>query len=229
MGKITILLVSVCLLFVRFGWSNELLWEGRASYFVPADQRFKEMYGNSWMYGTEFAYQLKSNFYGWLSGDYLYKKRSHGSVTMVPLGLGLKMMTHNSFFNVYGQAGGLATYLQTKQANSPALCNPRWWIGGLLKGGVLLDIKRFILIDLFADYAFVDLPIHKSKCPERTFSNLDGWSVGIGIALSFGKVKTSKRQSTKRCEPVTPPEEASQGAESQKVVVPKRYRPIAPL
>jgi len=111
-------------------------------------------------------------------------------ITLLPIGFGLKYfyLVDCMNFDIYGGGGPVATYLKTNDF-SPYVVqkHAKWAFGGVLKAGAMFPITDCLLIDLFADFSFVNMNFCASTNPQLYCrdAKLNGLFVGIGLARLF--------------------------------------------
>jgi hypothetical protein len=169
--------------------------EGKAAYFRPTNRDFREIYSDGGIYGFEVTGQAWRDLYAWGSADCFYQSgstsgfESSTTLTMVPLGLGLKYLFPVKSADFYFGAGMLGTYLHTKD-NSPFVIrnSSNWGFGGIVKAGIYILAREHLFIDLFTDYSFMKVDFHHTDGGRviRHQADLSGWSIGAGIGYRFG-------------------------------------------
>ncbi|MGC1879108.1 MAG: hypothetical protein WA347_09180 [Rhabdochlamydiaceae bacterium] len=209
MNKTFIALLTLSFTFFNaFCFSREYFLEGRASYFYPTEHRFREVYSGGGMYGVEFDMQAWKELFVWVGVDYFHKTghthvkchhavngpvqhfKKHGNkthITLVPCSVGLKYITNTDPVQFYVGAGFLAEYLHT-QVNSKYLVRERsrWGYGGAFNTGLLFNIGKSFLIDLFTDYYLVTVHLHRThKKVYSHHADVSGFSFGGGLGYKF--------------------------------------------
>ncbi len=173
-----------------------LLFEGKASYFIPFNHRFKEIYSGGGIYGVDLSVQAWKNLYPFLSVDYFQKsgrsilddgslkmKGDQTKIQFVPIGAGLKYIQRiNARFDFYAGLGATATYLHIKdhyEDGSQVLTN--WGPGFIVKIGSLVTLCQGLFLDFAIDYRYAKVDFSKPYTP----ANLDGLSLGGGMGYRF--------------------------------------------
>ena len=189
--------------------------EAKAAYFLPTDDKFRKIYSGGGIYGGEISCQAYKGLYGWASGSYFYKsghsigEHNATRITMVPLGLGLKYLYRISFADLYLGAGVLGTYVHMKDSSHYVVHeHSKWGVGGIIKGGAILNVNKHFFVDLFTDYSFMNVNFHNTHngTVARHNADLSGWSIGTGIGYRFGGPSKGRKNSKKTsfAEPVSP-------------------------
>ena len=193
---------NICLLGFLF-FSSALCaldgWvEGKAAYFFPSNDTFREVYSGGGIYGVEATCQIYSELYGWASGSYFGKSgKSIGEgeptrIYFVPIGFGIKH--YNDLWKWEKAAIGIdvaigATYTFVHMENSSPFVAPKqskWGWGGTAKAGVLFTYSHF-LAHVFVDYSYLKVNFPNSTNPVAWggTSNLSGVSVGGSLGIRF--------------------------------------------
>ena len=172
---------------------RQLLVEAQAAYFVPLDRTFKRIFNGGGMYGAEVSLQLNRKLFGWVSAHGMVNGgRSLGghyktTVTLVPVGLGLKYFFKHGVRGAYLGVGALAEYLHTKNY-SPYVprTSSNWGGGALFKLGYVMDMSESWLVDIFMNYAYMKVASQHSNLVVVPHSaNLSGFMFGGSIGYRF--------------------------------------------
>lgn len=176
---------------------DEFLIEAKAAYFLPMGRRFEKIYHGGGIYGLEFSFKTKDFLYAWTSVDF-FSKSGHGygsfceghsstKIFFVPLGAGLKIFFPVSILDLWLGGGVLTTYVHVKDEDLPVIS--KWGVGGILKGGALVNWTNYLFLDFFADYSFMTVSFNDSLggtvIPYK--GDLSGWSFGASLGFRFGK------------------------------------------
>lgn len=182
--------------------ARDIILEFKAAYFLPTNSLFKKIFHNGGaLFGPELTVQLlcgNKHWYGFASVDYFHKKgKSLGlsnptSVTLVPLGFGLKYFypVWCDRINLYAGLGFQPVYAHTKN-DSPYVLpkQTQWGFGGIVKGGSYIDLSCNFLLDLFIGYSFVTTSRNKKCCISPLITTLNahvsGAIFGGGLAYCF--------------------------------------------
>lgn len=177
--------------------ANDVLLELKAAYFRATGSQFKNIYGKgAGLYGPELTFQLcDSNWYGFLSADFLHKKghsiglNTPTSIRLVPVGIGVKyfMPTCNECANFYLGLGFQPVHVRI-QNNSQFVPNQKKWVlGGIAKLGTYIYFSCNWFIDLFIDYSFAHISAKSTQAQPIVplSSSISGAIFGIGIGYRF--------------------------------------------
>jgi hypothetical protein len=168
--------------------------ELKGAYFYPTADRFKSHYSGNGIYGLEFDFRLKKDFFGWAAANY-FSQNSHttdGSAThliMAPMTIGLKWLYTAYSLQPYLGIGAAATFMR-ERTDDPNLkpCMHHWGYGGIFRGGLQYSVGRFFL-DGYADYykssvRFPDRP-HAAHYQLIHSIDISGISFGGGLGCWF--------------------------------------------
>jgi hypothetical protein len=199
------------LLISSFCTAREYSIEGRAAYFYPTSDRFREIYSGGGIYGLEFDAQIWKRLFIWGEVDYFSKsgrtdidfgsitnasvncclkncKEERTHVRIVPCSVGLKYYFNKDPVQFYLGAGVLASYLHT-EVHSETLVKGRgkWGWGGAFKSGLLCHVTPSFFIDFFTDYRLVEVHLHRphDKKVITHHADLSGFSFGGGLGYLF--------------------------------------------
>ena len=143
--------MKYCLIFLIFSactlFSNEILLEGKISYYRPTDSTTRDIMGHGALFGLETSFQAYEGLYPWLSVSILPNSgHSQGennktSMYFVPIGIGLKyLFTIRPTYRVYLGAGMLPAYLHTRDRGPVERVRTKW---GIDKGNPII-FSRFL-------------------------------------------------------------------------------------
>lgn len=177
-------------------YQSRLFFEGKFAYFYPTDQTFRKIYGGGVQYTFQTTYHLWQFLYGFASASY-FSKSGHTSgfhtptnVKIIPIGLGLKLLyPSETWIKGYVGLGILPTYVNI-HAQSPYVAHVTtgWGCGGIAKAGALFFVTKWLFIDAFIDYAFLD-HVKTSRSTDLNISRhsatVSGVSGGAGIGFNF--------------------------------------------
>ncbi len=174
-----------------------VLLEFKGAGFLATGSRFKKIYGRgSALYGPELTFQVcQSNWYGFVSVDYLHKKghsiglHTPTTIRMVPLGIGLKyfMPTCWECADLYLGLGFQPVHVSLKN-NPPFVPDEhRWAFGGIAKVGSYVYFSCNFFLDLFIDYSFAHLSKHTFQTPPLVplSASVSGAIFGVGLGYKF--------------------------------------------
>ncbi len=172
----------------------EFLIEGKAAYFYPLDSEVRDIYCDGGVFGLELSVDSCWNLYPWISADYFcVDGRSIGendktTLTLVPLGIGLKYLFSCGCLRPYLGLGFGSTYFHTKDdSNFVKKSHTKWGFGVIAKGGAQFYFSDCWFFDLFLDYTWMKLSFSGTSDPfvlgrKADISNIN---VGGGIGVNF--------------------------------------------
>lgn len=185
---------------------KDYLLELKAAYFLPTGDRFKNVYGGSGIYGLEFTFQAKDFLYVWTSADfYLKSGHAYGSactspsstdIWFLPFAAGIKLFCPINIVDLWLGGGVLGTYVNVKDHNPNVISSiSKWGVGGIVKAGAIINCTKYLFVDLFTDYSFMQIPFHDTRkgtvIPHK--ADLSGWSFGGSIGYRFGERYTRSK------------------------------------
>lgn len=167
--------------------------EGRVGYLYPTNHTTRDICSGNALYSLEGNLEICNQFYLWASGGY-FQQSGHTTggdktkLEMVPIGVGIKYFFPMEPFNFYVGGGALPTYVWS-HTNSSYLTSKfnKWGCGGVVKGGVLIDLSCSFFIDVFVDYMILSIKGKGSTDPlaYSVSCNLNSVVVGAGIGYRF--------------------------------------------
>ena len=172
--------------------SKEILLEGKASYFISTNNRFRNIYGGTGLYRIESNIQTWKDLYVWANLGYMYawgdtNQGSHTHLHLVPISAGVSYLFKVGCWRPYLGAGPIVAYSYIYNGSSGATRHQDGWGGGVLgKVGALAYFTDRFFIDIFADYSFIRIDYHHSN--KRTIhykGDLSGFSFGLGGGYKF--------------------------------------------
>jgi hypothetical protein len=172
----------------------DMVVEAKGAYFYPTDSKFRKIYSNRGMYGTEYTCQAWKWLYGWASASYYsswgssihLRHRTH--IYFIPLALGPKYFHRFTWGDIYVGVGGMGTYLHMRDHSPFVIHRPhKWGFGGIAKAGILVKLYRNFFIDFFSDYSYMKIDFHNTDHGkvQRHIADLSGLSIGGGIGYRF--------------------------------------------
>lgn len=172
---------------------NPLLIEGKVGFFIPLNQKFRDIYSQvECIWGGEATYRVTDSFYAWGSASYVsdkgysrgFKHSTH--VSLLPLALGVKYFLPTDCGNYYIGAGLQYTRFHTKD-DSPYVIHKitRWNWGALAKAGTLIPLCDCVYLDLFAEYSYLQMHFRKTHHGAVYRHKADLSSINFGIGLSY--------------------------------------------
>ena len=173
---------------------HDCFLEGKIGYFLPTNNRFQKIYPGGPIYGLEFDYQIWNPIYSWIEIDYFTKtgrteeSGDHTQIQLVQLSLGFQWIYNQHWIQPYIGAGPQATYLNS-HVDSEFLIRKesKWGIGALFKTGFVAKISKAFLIDLFTNYSWQTMDMHRPHQKKLVThkANVSGFSFGGGIRYRF--------------------------------------------
>ncbi|MDW7760721.1 MAG: hypothetical protein SCM96_08790 [Acidobacteriota bacterium] len=156
--------------------------QARGAYFIPSEAVFKEIYGESPVYGGGISLKIMGGLSLWAGGSFFNKTgtltftEESTTMTLIPVFGGLQYQFLSGRFRPYIGAG--AGYILYKEENP---------IGKVEDGGLgfmgLAGVKVLI-----AGPLFLDLQGSYSMCkvePAGIEADLGGIHIGLGLGLQF--------------------------------------------
>lgn len=161
----------------------DFLYEFKAHYFNPTEQRSKDIYGSGWAFGGEFAFGAWESLYVYLSGSYysrtgeLTYTREETKLKIIPLAVGAKY-----HFNIAGglnlYAGAGITYNIFKEENPIGEASKNG-IGFVINSGLIAYVIEGLFLDGYVNYSYCKVK------PENVEVNIGGLEAGLGIGYKF--------------------------------------------
>ncbi len=153
-----------------------------ASYFMPSESRFTDIYGN----GVQFEGLLSINLWKeldiWIGGSYFKKKgelsftKEETSVQIIPIGGGLQYRFPLGNFSPYLGLG--AYYYMFKETNPVKDTNDEK-LGYVARLGGILRITNSLVFNFHADYTYCEIE------PENVKINIGGICAGLSLGILF--------------------------------------------
>lgn len=174
--------LSLLLLLSSTVQAKEVILKLTCGYFLPAEQAFKDVYGNGLTWGGEAAIYVWKNVGLWLGGGYFGKEgrltftQEETKVQILPFGGGIKLKTSSENLDLYSGLG--LRYNSFKESNP---------IGEASKGGLGIVVMIGGIIKILKEVA-LDLSVEYSYCrmkPADFTINIGGLSVGLGLGYEF--------------------------------------------
>jgi opacity protein-like surface antigen len=180
--KLTGFAVLLLLLAVKPFYAGGFLVQVNGSYFWPADQAFKDIYGNALVYGGEINISLRKGLHLWAGGSYCSRE---GKLTLtgeetrlkiMPLYAGLKFQISGSAVSPYLGIG--AGYFRYEETNPLGTLKEGDW-GFVAQAGVSFRPIRPLILDVHAGYSYCKIK------PVELEADLGGLAAGIGLGFEF--------------------------------------------
>jgi len=160
--------------------AGSVIFEVKASYFVPTEKAFNDIYGSGLMYGGEITVGIWKNLDIWAGGSYFSKygelsytgEETH--LQIVPLGGGIKYRFTSGILNFYGGAG--VNYFDYAESNIIGDVHDGA-VGFVTKIGVYLAPVPQLVFDFFAEYSYCQMT------PADFTINIGGIKAGVGMGV----------------------------------------------
>jgi len=153
-----------------------------ANYFSPSEKSFRDMYGEGVTFGGEVNIRLWRVINIWILGNYYFKKgelpftKEPTRMTLVPIGIGLKLMVQRNVFNPYI---GLGPVFYIYKEKNPIGTANGIGIGIMGDIGCYFRITGGFLIDTSVNYSYCEAR------PQNIKADLGGIQAGIGLGYAF--------------------------------------------
>lgn len=160
--------------------STEILFSAKASYFTPADQAFKDIYGGGLKFGGAMTFSLSDRLDIYFEGSYLQKKgelsytREETDLTIVPIFAGLRYrLSKGRFQPFFGLGAGYFSFKETNVIGEVS----KGGIGFQGKAGGLMFITKSLFFEISAAYSYCRMK------PADFSINIGGFEAGLGIGV----------------------------------------------
>lgn len=153
-----------------------------ANYFSPSEKSFKDMYGEGITFGGEVNIKLWRFIDLWLVGNYYSKEgelpftKESTKMTLIPLGVGVKLMIQRDVINPYIGIGPVVYIYEEKNPIGKA---DGTGIGIIGEIGCYFRIAGGFLVDASVNYSYCEVK------PQKIKADLGGIQAGIGLGYSF--------------------------------------------
>ena len=177
-------------------FSRNVILEFKGSYLLPTNEQFRAAYHNgNGLYGPELTAQIKSNWYGFIGGDYLQKNGRYlgpsnaTKLRLLPFTFGVKyFIPASDQLDFYIGLGMQTAYMHTKKQRGFVITKSSFCgLGGMAKVGAYIKLDHNFLLDLFFDYGF--MKTHKGDFYGYTYSplksKLNNAIFGVGLGYCF--------------------------------------------
>jgi hypothetical protein len=178
--------VLICPLFSL--QANESSAEIRAAYFYSTDSRFRDIYSGAGLYSIETNIQILKKPLLWTSLGFLYAsgksigENDRTKLYVLRFDLGIKYPFHWNCIRPYLGIGIASVPFSRIHNDSPFVSRHQygWGIGGIIKSGLMFNIKKCVLLDCFLDYTYLNMNFdHTNKVIIKRRGNLSGISAGL--------------------------------------------------
>ncbi|MCB1115987.1 MAG: hypothetical protein KDK71_05900 [Chlamydiia bacterium] len=171
---------------------REILLEGKASYFVSTNEKFRDIYGGTGLYRIEANIQVWKDLYTWVSLGYMYgwgdsSRGNHTHIHVVPLSFGVNYLFKLENWTPYAGIGPILAYSYIHNGSHYVTRHQNGWGGGFqTKLGSFVSLTERLFLDLFADYSFIRMSFnHSGKRTYHHKGDLSGFSFGAGLGYRF--------------------------------------------
>ena len=153
-----------------------------ANYFVPSEQSFKNIYGEGMAFGAEVNIKVWKFVDLWLVGNYYSKggqlpfTKDSTDMTLIPIGIGLKLRIKRGALNPYIGFGPVLYIYEEKNPIGEAKGTAGGFIG---QAGCYFRVIGRFLVDVSVNYSYCTAE------PQRIKAQLGGIQAGIGLGFEF--------------------------------------------
>lgn len=179
MKKTAILFTAIILMSTA---AQASYFEVKASFFIPSETAFKDIYGSGLSYGGEIGFTLMPGVTLWAGGEYytadgqLTFSEESTKIQITPLWAGLKLSLPEVKISPYVGVG--VGYFLYNESN-PIGTVKDGEIGFIGQAGVMLRVLTSVFVDFQGSYS-----ICKVK-PEDVEADLGGLRATVGIGVEF--------------------------------------------
>lgn len=169
--------------------------EARFGYFYPTSSVLRRIFDNG---GIDYQLYVSGPVYKglnvWAAIDYFAKSgRSIGGeqktdIRIIPLSLGLKYISNFKVVNPYIALAPRYFFVHVRNHSSSVdRTNSSNGLGGVVEAGVLFNVNKRLVIDLFADYSYMKMHFSHSKIENVKTHTLQvgGLCTGLGLGYNF--------------------------------------------
>jgi hypothetical protein len=156
--------------------------QARGAYFIPSEAVFKEIYGESPVYGGEVSLKIMGGLSIWVAGNYFNKTgkltftEESTTMTLIPVFGGLQYEFLSGRIRPYiGAGAGYILYME----ENPIGKVEDGGLGFMGRAGMRVLITGPLFLDLQASYS-----VCKVK-PAGIEADLGGIQAGVGLGLQF--------------------------------------------
>ncbi|MCB1110282.1 MAG: hypothetical protein KDK64_04820 [Chlamydiia bacterium] len=171
---------------------REISLDGKASYYISTNHRFREIYGGAGLYRLETNIQVWEQLHTWVNLGYMYasgdsSQNDHTHLHLVPLSFGVSYFFTKGCFVPYVGLGPLLAYSYIHNGSNYVTRHQNGWGGGFLaKTGFRAYFAKSLYFDFFGDYSLIIMDFHHGG--KRTIhhrGDLSGFSIGAGVGYNF--------------------------------------------
>lgn len=172
------------------GWAAGPAVTLKASYFLPSDGVFRDVYSGGPFFGADITVPVSGLLRAWAGAEYFGKKgrlsvsEEETKVRIIPLYAGLRLQFGKKSLRGEGLGpyiGAAAAYFFLHEEN-PLGTASKSGLGLLAQAGGLSRIGGPVYIEYFAAYRFCTL---KTNDEEPLEADLGGLSLGLGLTFKF--------------------------------------------
>ncbi|MCB1106521.1 MAG: hypothetical protein KDK76_00320 [Chlamydiia bacterium] len=171
---------------------REILLEGKTSYYLSTNDRFRNLYGGAGLYRVEANVEVANHWLVWTNLGYLYasgntNQGSHSHLHLVPVATGVSYFFKQDPLIPYVGLGPLFAYSYINNGSRYITRHQNGWGGGFLaKLGFLAYITQKLYLDCYTDYSFIRMHFHYGKkITVHQKGDLSGFSFGVGLGCKF--------------------------------------------
>jgi len=178
--KKTIILFTAIILLAATAQAS--YFEIKASFFIPSETAFKDIYGSGLSYGGEIGFTLIPGVALWAGGEYyaadgeLTFSEEPTEIQIIPFWAGLKLSLPEAKIAPYVGLG--VGYFLYKESNAIGTIDDGK-IGLIGQAGVMFKVLTSMFVDIQGNYS-----ICKVK-PEDVEADLGGLRATVGIGFEF--------------------------------------------
>jgi hypothetical protein len=180
--KKTVFCLLIFIFVAGFGQAAEILFSARATYFMPTEQAFKDIYGGGMKYGGTMAVNLFGDFDIFVDGSFLVRTgelsytQEETKLSVVPVILGLQYRIKAGIFQPFFGLG--AGYFAFKESNVIGDVNKNGF-GFSGKVGAHLLITKSLFLQIYSSYTYCTMT------PADFNINIGGIEAGVGLGISL--------------------------------------------
>lgn len=181
---------------------KELSFGCQASYYLSTNERFRELYSNSMIYGVEATVGRKSCINYWVNIGYLYGSgttegvvdsetdiKGSSQIDLIPLSFGLAKQYNLGIFTAHLGLGPLFAYSHIHNCYDYVTSDQYGWGGGAVaKASLRYRYSNCLQLNLMTNYSLIKIHYqHGNKRTTHYPGDASGFSFGIGIDYKLYK------------------------------------------
>ncbi|WP_420421119.1 hypothetical protein [Simkania sp.] len=166
--------------------------EGKGSYFLSTNHRFRSIYGGAGLYRIETNIQIWNDLYAWANAGYMYasgdsSRGNHTHLHLVPVSGGVSYFWKVGSVSPYVGVGPILAYSHISNHATGVTRNQDGFGGGfVVKTGANFYFYQSLFVDVFTDYSFIRVAYHHSdKRTTHHKGDLSGFNFGLGLGYRF--------------------------------------------